>query len=435
MLSTLSVGPQPGLSQQQFLPYMAPVHLPSLASQDGSASERLPTGHTAAALEVSGINDTLPLRTGFDFGSQEEFAYLSNTNEILTKCKLVVRLAALQNSDSTTGVRTKNPRYVDDILCAAIDKAEWLYGSTNSAFTIQGDELHFSRMQETADEALDKHLYEQAAGLSKEERVALSANAQEVRLDLPWWWTDKRVGGWHAYALGRPLKIRITWRSPEYLLQQDTTDARPLPYGATTYITDKWLHFETAIPTEATKMVYRQMVESKGDQGLIDLIKDFQTQEFTLTTGTYHQLKTDMFTKYGHNMRFILRPSANLTPSYLNNERFKTLSIADAQFDLANKVFFPKTADIDLKHVINDKAFDGNRELAIYNIPLCPHPEFYRQAFGGIEFSQVSMPMLKLTTATVTSNITVTVFCYVHNYVRLVIKGTSSAIETILPLN
>lgn len=431
MDASTSVGPQPGLAPQQFLPVMAPVHLPTLASTNGADTPHLPIGHHAAALEVPGINDTLPLRTGTDFGSQDEYPYLSNTNEILTSATLCVQLDALTASGGGS-----NPRYVDDILCAAIDKIEWLYGSTNSVCTISGDELHFSTMMETGDIELDKQLHLRAAGLSDEERATLARSAQEVRLKIPFYWSEKNAGHWHSYALGRPLKVRITWRSPEFLLQQDTVNMRPTPTNGTTYITKKWIHFETSIPTEATKQVYMSKIEQFGDSGWLQICKDVQTQTFQLTSGTSSQLRTDMFTKYGHNLRFIVRPAANLLPNYLNNNPWKTVKIVAAQFDISNKIYFPKTSDYDLKHDINSKYFAGNHELNIYNIPLCSQPALYTQAMGGIEFSNTSLPVLKLWTDVDAAATPLTVTCWLmcHNYVRTVIRGVNSAIETVLPL-
>lgn len=81
-----------------------------MASTNGADTPHLPIPHHTAALEVASINDTVPLRTGYDFGSQEEFQYLSNTNEILTKCTLVVKLSALRDSNNAT---TLKARYVD----------------------------------------------------------------------------------------------------------------------------------------------------------------------------------------------------------------------------------------------------------------------------------------------------------------------------------
>lgn len=436
-----SVGAQPGQNAQQFLGLMAPIHLPTLASTNGADTPHLPIPHHTAALEVSSINDTMPMRTGYDFGSQEEFQYLSNTNEILTKCTLVVKLAALDASSGSGNNGTVKPRYVDDILNAAIEKVEWLYGSTASTNTIYGDENHFATFQETGDSELDRKMVEQACGLSTDERYLLAQSAQQVQMELPFYWSKTNAGHWHSYALGRPLKVRITWRSPTYLLQQTGTDGKPVPKSGSLYITDKWLHFDTVVPTEATKAVYRSKIEGNGTHGWLQLFKDVQIQEFDIAASgadcVQKDLRTDMFTRYGYNLRFVMRPLANLQPSYLNNERWKTLAINSAQFDIANKTYFPRTSDFDLKHVINARKFLGNHELSIYNIPLCSYPDMHLQAMGGIEFSNTSLPILKLwydSIAAYTQGVRVTCFLYCHNYVREVIQGTNSATETVQPI-
>src|SRR5512139_1306831 len=122
-MSSQGTGPQNGLTPQQFLGLKVPIHLPTLVSTRGEDTPHLPTAHHTMAIEVSSITDVLPVRTGYDFGSQEEFSYLANTTEILTSCTLCVQLSAL-----TAAGGGNSPRYVDDVLCAAIEKIEWLYG-------------------------------------------------------------------------------------------------------------------------------------------------------------------------------------------------------------------------------------------------------------------------------------------------------------------
>jgi hypothetical protein len=115
-------------------------------------------------------------------------------------------------------------------------------------------------------------MQEQACGLSTAERFNLAKAAQVVKLELPFYWSRANAGHWHSYALGRPLKIRITWRHKSYLVQQ-TTNLAPYPQAgnATPFILDKYLHFETVVPTEATKAVYRSKMEAMGTHGWLQV--------------------------------------------------------------------------------------------------------------------------------------------------------------------
>lgn len=437
-MTTQGVGPQPGLTPQQFLGLKAPVHLPTLVSTRGEDTPHLPTAFHTAALEVEGITDVEPVRTGYDFGSQEEFSYLSNTNEILTSCILCVKLAALAPGGNGT-----DPCYVDDILCAAIEKIEWLYGGNNPVQVLDGDDLHFLTLQETEDEELERKYALQAAGLTREERIALAQGEQYVYLDIPWFWTKATSGHWHSYAYGRPTRVRITWRAPGYLVQQDGTIAggatQPQPVNSLTYIKQKWLRFHTAVPTEATKQVYMKKIEAQGDHGQLTLFRDVQKQEFTIgANDTETNAKVDMFTKYGYNLRFILRPEANLQPNFENNERWQILDINTLQFDIANKTYYPKTDDWYQKHQYHAKWFVGNHEIPIYNVPFTAYPDLHTQAMGGLEFSNAINPFLRIThdapSVAGFGNVKLTCWLYCHNFIRQVIRGVQSAIETVQPL-
>jgi hypothetical protein len=415
----------------------APIHLPTLVSTRGEDTPHLPSSHHTAAIEVYGITDVLPIRTGYDLGSQEEFSYLTNTNEILTSCTVCVQLAQLAAVNGG-----QKARYIDDFLCGAIEKIEWLYGNNNPLEIITGDELHFCSLQETGEEELERKYALQAAGLTSDERASLATGEQWIYLDIPWWWTKAKAGHWHAYAWGRPTRIRVTWRRPEYLVQQ-TTPGLCTPVNSITYIKQKFIRFHTAIPTEATKQVYMKKIEANGDHGQLTLFKDIQLQEFTIAAGDggvgkISQFKVDMFNKYGYNLRFILRPEANLVPDSTNNERWKILDINSIQFDIANKPFFPDIDDWYYKHVYQAKWFLGNHELPIYNVPFTSYPDLHSEAMGGLEFSNVINPILKIKHDKPSDNgfgnVKLTCWLYCHNYIRQVLRGVQSAMETVQPL-
>eukprot|EP00727_Mastigamoeba_balamuthi_P000197 m51a1_g10174 hypothetical protein (404) ;mRNA; r:6799-8835 len=262
-------------------------------------------------IEIQSINDTLPMRVGYDFGSEEDFQYTSNTTEILTTCTLFVKLAPLEASGGG-----KNPRYVDDILCAAIERIKWIYGGT-TVQVLYGDKIHFSTLQKTADIELDRKYRDQAA--------------------------------------------------------------------------------------EAIKDVYRKKIEACGDHGWLQLFKDMQIQHFDIAAGSYGPgrgpvvLKTAIFNRYGYNLRFFVWPRNNLVSNFLNNNRWKVLDINGLQFDIQTKVFYP--------HI------DG--------------------AMGGIEFANITMPYLKVDLPNYNTDLTITVTLFVHNYIREVIDGQQSALETV----
>eukprot|EP00727_Mastigamoeba_balamuthi_P012442 m51a1_g7820 hypothetical protein (516) ;mRNA; f:132805-136230 len=195
--------PAPGLAPSTFLGLCTPIHLLTLVSTHGEDSPHLPSYHHTAAIEIQSINDTLPMRVEYNFGLQEEFQYTSNVTEILISCTLYVKLAPLVASGGGT-----NPRYVNNILCAAIKKITWDYGGEGVQH-LYGDEIHFTTLQETSDVELNRKYHDQAAGLSDDERAVRAQETQLMKLELPWWWTKPNTGHWHSHCMGHPLKIRI----------------------------------------------------------------------------------------------------------------------------------------------------------------------------------------------------------------------------------
>eukprot|EP00727_Mastigamoeba_balamuthi_P012443 m51a1_g7821 hypothetical protein (219) ;mRNA; f:136279-136935 len=204
-----------------------------------------------------------------------------------------------------------------------------------------------------------------------------------------------------------------------------------------TYILDKWIRFETAIATEATKDVYRWKIESCGDHSWLQLFKDMQMQNFDLTAGSYGPdkgpvvVKTDIFNRYGYNLQFYVRPWNNLVSNFLNNRHFEILDIDTLQFDIQTKVFYPHIDNLYAKWTVNTHKFLGNPELPIYNVPLCAYPDMHQQAMGGIEFANITMPYLKINLPNYNQDLTVTVTLFMHNYIRQVILRQNTAIETV----
>lgn len=433
-MSTEGTGPQPGLYPQQFMSLKAPTHLPTLVSTRGEDTPYLPTSHHVSAITVPGITDVQPSRVGYDLGSQEEFSYTPNTNEILVSATLCCELSPLAAQGGGT-----EPCYIDDPLCGMMERCEWLYGTMNPLQVLRGDDIHFSTLQETKDEELERKYQLQAAGLTRDERVALATDHQFVYLELPFFWANPKAGRWHAYAYGRPTRIRITWRTPNFVVQQKNGTI-PIPTVGPNYILQKWIRFHTIIPTEATKQVYMKKIEAQGDHGQLTLFKDIQSQNFTISAATTHtEVKLDMFNKYGYDLKFRLQRESDLAANPCQadgngNNRWALLDITHLQFNIANKIYWPRTDDWYHKHVLQAKWFLGNHELPLYNIPFTEYPDLHTEALGGLEFSNVINPVLVLDHVAPGVNVTLICDLYCHNYIRQVLRGVQSAMETVQPL-
>jgi hypothetical protein len=440
-MATYSTGLLATSNAQNFLGLTAPIHLPSLASAQGADSPHLPVPHQTKAVEVPGVTDIAPERQGVDFGQVDYFKYINNDNEVLKSCTLVLKLAALDVAVGSVG--NTNPRYVDDIAAAAIDHLEFQYGG-NLVQTLYGDEMHFRTLQEVPEEELMRKYRLQAAGLTPNERALRATADQYIYFDVPLFWTRQPAVHWHQYAFQRLTRVVIYFRNVDYLLQVDCADPaaarRPIPVnGATTpYILDHWLRFHISAISEATKQTYMRMVESMGDQGWLHLFSDFERSERNLVPAgvtTWSNL-LQTFTKFGYNLRYWIRPALNLDAIFTNNRRWDLVDIKAHQMDISGKRFLPEIDDFYVKQEFNGKMYLGNPNLPIYNIPFTDYPDMHTHAMGGFEFSNTTNPTLtiKFDAAVPANGYYVDMYLYCHNYIRQVLRGNQSAVETVQPL-
>lgn len=436
-MSAQGTGLQATTNANAFLGLTAPIHLPTLASNKGEDSPHLPMAHKTQCVEVQGITDIPPERQGVDFGHVDYFKYIANDNEILETCELAVKLDGL-----APGANGDNPRYVDDIVCAMVDKVDFVFGG-NILQSLYGDEIHFRLLQETPEDEMTRRQKLQGGGLSNLDRAHLAAGPKWYYLEIPFWWARTPGSNWHQYAFQRLTRIIFHFRDRGYLLQSDAVVQgqsvslpTPLSGANSPYIMDHFLRFHVTCPAEATKQVYMRMVEAQGDNGWLHLINDWERMtDINLRSGaTTHVVLLNQFTKFGYNLRYVIRPAANLLPNVLNNRRWDVVSINSHAVDISGKKFIPELDDHYLKHSFNGKHFLGNENLPIYNVFFTNFPDMHNHGMGGFEFANTTNPTLTIKTDALDGDHSLDVYLYCHNYVRLVLRGAQSAAETVQPL-
>ena len=434
-MATYSAGEQSTSNAHAFLGLGVPIHLPSLASPNGADTPFLPVPHTSKSIDMLGISDIPPEHQGVDFGSTSYFKYINNDNEVLQKMVLVLQLAPL-----TAAAGGSNPRYIDDIGFGCIDHIEFDFAG-NQLQILYGDEMHFRTLQEADNVERERRRKLQAWQTTKAKRVSLAQNPQFIYVDIPFWWTRADNRAWHQYAFQRLTRIKVVFRQAGYLLQQDGSATAPTPgASSTTYIMNHWLRFHTTAISEATKAIYLKQMQVQGNSGWLSMITDFETllnQNLAQGTGSNQTftILLNTFSKYGFNLRYWIRPVANLQPNVLNNNRWAVMDILQDELDISGKQFQVPIDDFYKKFYLHKLAFRGISALPVYNIPLTQFPSVHDHGYGGIEFSNTSNPQLVITTASLPSECALDVYLYCHNYVRKVIKGNQSAAETVQPLS
>jgi hypothetical protein len=430
-MSTTGTGFHASSNASAFMGLTTPIHLPILTTNNGSASSHLPGPQLTKAPETHGFTDIPPERQGVDFGQTDYFKYVLNDNECLRKMTLCVKLDAL-----TVGAGGFNARYPDDVLCQAIENITFHYGKDLQR--LEGDEIHFRRLQETEEAELARLSQLQGNRMSVADRVTNAESARWYYLEVPFWWTLRDSDNWHQYALQRLTRIIITWRSPSYILQQDGAATLPTPASGGAYILDHFLRFDVVCLSEPTKQEFLKRVKSNGTGGQLYLIGE--TEKLSQTLNAYpggvatHVIQLNTFSKYGYNLRFVIRDVANLAANVLNNRRFDCLNITSCYLDISGRRYFFDTDNFYMKYVVNDQLFDGNPELPIFNIPFNVNPDLHSAAVGGFDFSNTTTPQITLVMPAHSSNLQADFMLYVHNYIRLTIVNDQSGAELVQPL-
>lgn len=427
-MSALGSGMHATTNAATFLGLTQPTDLPILTTTDGSKSDLLPLGQVTKAPHVPGYSDFPPERQGVDFGQIDYFKIINNDTDVFVGCTLCVRLDGL-----VAGGGGLNPSYPDDVLCQAIEKITFQYG--RDVQELYGDELHYRRLQETDEKDLGRLSRLQGLGRPLAERVQLATAPAWYYLEIPFWWTLSNEDAFHQYAFQRLTRVVITWRTPESILQQEIANTRPTPLGGGPYILDHFLRFRVSAPSQATKDRYMQLVRDQRDAGFLYLIGQTQHLQQQINAGAaQHIVQLNTFTKYCYNIRFVVRPVANLQPNYLNNRRFDCLDITSCQLTLSGREFFPTTDAHFMRFGIANRLFKGNPGLPIYNIPLSEEPDMHESATGGFQMSAVSNPQITVNTAPLVQNCYIDFWAYCHNYIRVILRDGGSIIEPVLTL-
>lgn len=433
-MATYSTGNQSTTNANAFMGLGTPIHLPSLASPQPTDTPYLPKPHHSKNIDMPGITDIPPERQGVDFGNVSHFKYIANDNEVVKKMVLVLKLSSLSAGGGGT-----DPRYVDDVALAAIDHIDFSFAG-NVLQTLYGDELHFRMVQELPEEELRRRQKLQAANLTPGERAALAANDQWIYCEIPFWWAMKDEHAWHQYAFQRLTRIAIHFRNPGFILQQDGDTTLPSPtVSGSNYILDHFLRYHTSCVSEAMKKKYVGMIQGQGNTGWLHLINDWERiLDHPLPAGSgsdqTFQILLNTFSKYGYNIRYWIRPTANLVANVTNNRRFETLDIKQDSLMISGKNFQVPLDDFYKKFMVHATKFNGNPEQAIYNIPLTDYPSIHHHGMGGLEFANTANPTLTIVTPSLPSACSLDVYLYVHNYVRLVLRENQSAAETVQPI-
>lgn len=424
-MTEFATGNQGGSNMGSFMSLTIPVHLPTLTTNNPTASALLPTPQLTIAPQLSGWTDLAPERQGVDFGQESFFKYINNDTDTATDCWLAVRLDGL-----VAGVGGTNPRYPDDVLAQAIERVTFVYGTDLQI--LDGDKLHYDLLMMDDEETQRREAHLRGYNLSLGERITNATSPKWYWLRIPFWWTLRSQDAWHQYALQRLTRIVFKFRGPQAILQQEGANTRPTTMGGGNYIMDHFVRFRTTALSEGVKQEFVRRLQANGTAGQLYLFEDVQRlQQEIRPLQNRHVIQVNTFTKFAYNMRFVLRPLSALVPNYLDNDRFRLRKIDAARFDIGGRQFMPMTDHTWMTHGTDEALWKGNPERAIYNIPFSDFPNMVASAVGGIDFSNASNPQLTLYTDSLGESHTLDIFLQCYNYIRVTMVGNNTGAEVI----
>jgi hypothetical protein len=415
-----------------FFPLLNNIHKPALNSDSPANSPYLPVPYKTVAPSVPGYMDIPPQRPDVDLGStQDYYSFYLNDHVILKKCQLYVKLNSLVAGGS--GV---SPRYVDDVLCRAIEYIDFRFAS-DTIQRIYMDRWHFQEEHETPEFELSRRYRMREGRLTPLQRAKAATIADRwLIIDVPVWWTQQDSDSFHQYAAQRKIEIFVKWADKNLIFQQEVdTSTIPTPTGATRYKLDSFIRFHTSAITEGTKNKYLELVTPTGEAGWLYITRDAQVlKDIQLSgSGAEQTFKLDTFTKNMYALNVIVRPAANLVGSLSNNRWTERCDLASIKLDINGATYWPTLDEDFMKNEINGTNFLGNPLVPLYTIPLgTDRPDEHQHSCGGFEMSAVSAPTMTIKLLyTPAETMYAEVWGDFHNMARVVVANKRSAVEAI----
>ena len=411
-----------------FMPLTIPVHLPTLTTNDPNATALLPTTQLTLGPRLSGWTDLAPERAGVDFGQESFFQYINNDTEVVTDLWLAMRLDGLN-----PGAGGSNPCYPDDVLCQLVDRVTFTYGTDLQV--LEGDKLHYDFLMMDDEETQRREAELRGYNLSLGKRITNAQTPKWYWLRIPFWWTLRAQDSWHQYALQRRTRIAFRFRPVQFMLHQEGANTQPTPMSGGNYILEHFCRFRVTSITEGTKQEFIRRVQAQQQAGQLYLFEDTQrlSQEIR-PLQTKHPIQVNTFTKFGYNMRFVVRPVSALTTNYLDNDRFRLRKIESAALNINGRQFMAPMDRTWMTHGVDEALWKGNPERAIYNIPFSDFPAMVATAVGGIDFTTAQNPQLTLVTEPLGESHMLDIWLQCYNYVRVTIVGNNTGAEVVQPI-
>lgn len=385
---------------------------------DATNDPYMPKALDPALPHMPGQSDIEAEQGAQDFGQIMMFRWTECPNDVIPDLDLIVQLNPITASGGGT-----NARYVNDPIGAGVEYID-LETKGNPIQRIYPDYLHFQNFLTADPLKYDTDCRKRADNLTKAQRVLNATGTQTIYYPLKFWFTYNDRVALHQYLLSNAmLKFKIVFRQPEYVLQQDNVNARPVPAGGLTrYIQRCFIRARVTTVSDATTSAYAAelpvMQHTMDLQHGIDNIAVGETSHHTLL----HNLS-----RQGPGGWFMMRPQSTCIP--LNYTTYNPWALAVLDDGTTNSYYnmfgqgmdmTPKIFHREAIVIINNRYYPNETRIPLYPYIFSDTPDEVVDSAAGIEFIKVLDPYINIQfSVAVPAALQVDYFWPVHNTVTL----------------
>lgn len=290
---------------------------------------------------------------------------------------------------------------------------------------IYSDSLRYrdSLARDIRDEDSDAVTYYQGQGdaASRNATWILADNSQELRIRLPFYFTDSLKKYLFTPALSRELRVRVRFRSVEACVNAVGAATVVSATMSNVRLISQYWHLSSQHRDEIMDGVY-----ARGQQAVPFLMRDEQHHhdEVILAGATTHQLRLSNIRQPVTMLYFALRTEADSSKVTSTTEKSpEAVQDVVASYTVrdGNVIIVPETERLYDQHILRRQFWPGQPGNGVYAYPLSLDPMDKSNATNHVNFHSYSNPVLTLTfTAALASNMRLYVIGDTNNFATIV---------------
>lgn len=356
-------------------------------------------------------------------GADLKYRWQVNDSQAVDSCVWIARLSAL-----TAGGAGATPSYIDGIGPMLIDTATMRF-NTKIIEQIYGEEYFFSSQRN-----LDPYTYADRASLERRDVLLATRRTdataiQEVACHLDFWFSHHAANSWQQYlhsANADSVYFDIKTRDSSLVLEQTTNNKPTVTAPSSDYLVETFLRFRVwALPTRMREMIRGRFLGEGSHEYFT-----YHTQTYDTTIGaadTSNEFDLRQIDGHVAYSIAVIRPTANLTSDYTNNDRSQTTAWTSRKFEANGLTLFPEHTYRDVEYYENAHFYPGSTGRNTIMLTHGSEPHVPYVAHGGMDYHKLNNPKETVYFTAPGAAQTVHYWAKVRQIIQLLPKDTSSA--------